>query len=363
MNLDAVDEFFNALPKPENYEELLKKLQEFVDFHKTIANRRIVLVTSGGTTVPLEKNTVRFIDNFSNGMRGSASAEQFLERGYAVIFLHRRFSLEPYSRQFSHANNCFLDFLHETSKGHLEVSPTSDTTREKLAEVYEKYKKAKEQNLLLKVPFVSVHDYLYFLKEIAVALRPMGDRALCYLAAAVSDYYIPMTSMAEHKIQSSTGPLDLHLDNVPKMLGVLRHVWCPNAYVVSFKLETDSQILRDKAQTSMGKHGMHAVVANILKTRKDEVYILTPHHTHNGCGGDDDSHFKTIRRPADSEIEPQLVHEIVMLHSMFIDSDKSQYCDGLEEDGPDGNAAKRRKFDTECGRSSDDEVDATSDAN
>jgi phosphopantothenate-cysteine ligase len=35
----------------------------------------IVLVTSGGTTVPLEKNTVRFIDNFSTGDRGSTSAE------------------------------------------------------------------------------------------------------------------------------------------------------------------------------------------------------------------------------------------------------------------------------------------------
>ena len=35
---------------------------------------RVVLVTSGGTTIPLETNTVRFIDNFSAGTRGSASA-------------------------------------------------------------------------------------------------------------------------------------------------------------------------------------------------------------------------------------------------------------------------------------------------
>ena len=38
-------------------------------------DRPIVLVTSGGTTVPLEKNTVRFIDNFSTGQRGAASVE------------------------------------------------------------------------------------------------------------------------------------------------------------------------------------------------------------------------------------------------------------------------------------------------
>ena len=37
--------------------------------------RRVVVVTSGGTTVPLERNTVRFIDNFSTGSRGAHSAE------------------------------------------------------------------------------------------------------------------------------------------------------------------------------------------------------------------------------------------------------------------------------------------------
>ena len=55
---------------------------------------------SGGTTVPLEHNMVRFVDNFSAGTRGSASAEYFLAQGYAVVFLHRRFSLEPFSRHY-----------------------------------------------------------------------------------------------------------------------------------------------------------------------------------------------------------------------------------------------------------------------
>lgn len=44
---------------------------------------------SGGTTVPMEHNTVRFVDNFSAGSRGSASVEYFLKAGYAVIFLNR----------------------------------------------------------------------------------------------------------------------------------------------------------------------------------------------------------------------------------------------------------------------------------
>jgi phosphopantothenate-cysteine ligase len=32
-------------------------------------------VTSGGTTVPLERQMVRFLDNFSAGTRGAISAE------------------------------------------------------------------------------------------------------------------------------------------------------------------------------------------------------------------------------------------------------------------------------------------------
>jgi phosphopantothenate-cysteine ligase len=37
------------------------------------------LVTSGGTSVPLELNTVRSIENFSTGTRGARSAEFFIK--------------------------------------------------------------------------------------------------------------------------------------------------------------------------------------------------------------------------------------------------------------------------------------------
>lgn len=72
-------------------------LMEIIDFQ------------SGGTTVPLEHNTVRFVDNFSAGTRGSASAEYFLDLGYAVIFMHRQKSLEPFTRQFT--GQQFFDML------------------------------------------------------------------------------------------------------------------------------------------------------------------------------------------------------------------------------------------------------------
>lgn len=40
------------------------------------------------------------------------------------------------------------------------------------------------------------------------------------------------------------------------MLGTLRNVWAPEAFVVSFKLETDEQILISKV-SSMFSHTWH----------------------------------------------------------------------------------------------------------
>lgn len=47
--------------------------------------RPVVCVTSGGTTVPLERHCVRFIDNFSGGTRGALSAENFLQVSQHIL--------------------------------------------------------------------------------------------------------------------------------------------------------------------------------------------------------------------------------------------------------------------------------------
>jgi phosphopantothenate-cysteine ligase len=57
----------------------------------------VVILTSGGTSAPLEKNTVRSVENFSTGIRGSRSAEYFLKNGYPVIFFHRSTSIKPFA--------------------------------------------------------------------------------------------------------------------------------------------------------------------------------------------------------------------------------------------------------------------------
>ena len=71
-----------------------------VDFLNLNVDKPIVIITSGGTKVPLEKNMVRFIDNFSRGERGASSAEYFLYAGYSVVFAHREGSITPFTRNF-----------------------------------------------------------------------------------------------------------------------------------------------------------------------------------------------------------------------------------------------------------------------
>jgi phosphopantothenate-cysteine ligase len=41
--------------------------------------------------------------------------------------------------------------------------------------------------------FVTVNDYLWLLKELAVIVQPLGKRAMFYLAAAVSDFFLPQS--------------------------------------------------------------------------------------------------------------------------------------------------------------------------
>lgn len=55
----------------------------------------------------------------------------------------------------------------------------------------------------------------------------------------------------EHKIQSEGGPLSITLQLVPKMLMPVTSIWVPNAFVISFKLETDENILVIKARKAL----------------------------------------------------------------------------------------------------------------
>lgn len=282
---DTQSEYFTTNPPPKALSRHEVLVREFIDFH--IANkptRPVVLVTSGGTTVPLENQTVRFIDNFSAGTRGATSAEYFLQYGYAVIFLHRQYSLLPYSRHFSHSTNCFLDFMEYYGEGESVV--VRDEYQTKMRKVLQQYQRAKQNRLLLLLPYTTVTEYMFELRSIAMAMRPLGSRGLFYLAAAVSDFFIPRDRMSEHKIQSADiqdgiklgegKQLVVELDPVPKFLSTLVSQWASKgSMIVSFKLETDPDLLVSKAEQALHKYGHDLVIGNLLTTRKWEVVFVT----------------------------------------------------------------------------------------
>ncbi|EJK63627.1 hypothetical protein THAOC_15704 [Thalassiosira oceanica] len=334
------------------------KLREFVTRH-TAHHVPIALVTSGGTRTPIERNCVRYLDNFSTGTRGSYAVEELLKRGYAVIHLKREGSVSPLGRIIADVIKCERGGLSFDSVGTLfdckldddvdmERSSEDDAVQtessadswmyfssrenrsgnngrrisrpsrrrgglvslnERVADsplvqsTLRMYREIKMNGTLLTVEFLYVDEYLDKLKMCCEAINTSGSLALVYLAAAVSDFYIPKEKQATHKIQSRDyginhqsgskddrdatirldpdNTLQLTLYPVPKVIPSLRRDWCPNAFVVSFKLETDFTILQQKQVLAMKKNDVQMVIGNELATRYEKVFILT----RDGAGG------------------------------------------------------------------------------
>jgi hypothetical protein len=149
---EAEYDYFSNNPRPDSLSKHLSLARAFVE-RQAEGGRKVVLVTSGGTTVPLENQTVRYIDNFSAGTRGATSAEYFLDAGYAVIFLHRQYSLLPYSRHYSHSTRSFLDFLSEDENGQVVVDQEH---QEEMRAVLRQYVTAKKNNTLLVLPLQNI---------------------------------------------------------------------------------------------------------------------------------------------------------------------------------------------------------------
>ncbi|KAH8360236.1 hypothetical protein KR093_011463 [Drosophila rubida] len=328
------EDFYNTHLPPADFEDNRSLLKEFCERHNKLQNR-IVLVTSGGTTVPLEHNTVRFVDNFSAGTRGSASAEYFLDHDYAVIFMHRHKSLEPFTRHFT--GQQFFDMLDIADNSQSSTIAIKPDSVDVFAPVLAKYKIARETQMILYVNFTSVVDYMWLLRAACECLAAFEERAVLYLAAAVSDFYIPEDMMHRpspvallksklkfhfvrsqnfsptHKMQSGDGAPTISLQLVPKMLAPLASLWVPHAFVVSFKLETDENLLIVKARDSLNKYKHKLVIANVLQTRKHRVVFVTPTDSY-------ELHLSREQALQGLEIEEPIVADVVQKHGDFISS-------------------------------------------
>ncbi|KAG8347955.1 hypothetical protein TRVL_01225 [Trypanosoma vivax] len=291
-------------------ERLASFAQRVVDGHC----RGIALVTSGGTAVSLEVTAVRYLVNFSSGGRGAGLAEQLLQRGWACILLHSESASLPFRRHIDGLG--ITEFFRELTLGRHSSSVES------VLVAYEKYR----ENLFL-VPFHSAAEYLYLLRLLTNTLCRKVDclqrlPMILFTAAAVTDYYVPRSRMPEHKI-SGGDHLTLHLDTVPKILGLISEEWhressdCPR-YLISFKLETDEEELRRKAVNNLLNYKCDAVVANLRQSYREKVWVYWLA----------DAEPEELLRPEDRSIEALILDRI-------LDRLQLNVCDAMST-GPEG---------------------------
>ena len=170
--------------------------------------------------------------------------------------MHRQFSLQPFSRHYSHSTNPFLDLLEidEPPEGSPAAPSISviPSKRDHLLGVLETYKSVQKAGTMLTLNFVTVNDYLWLLRAVSQELSVLGKDAMYYLAAAVSDFFLPRQKMvilffwfcvaslrflqSVHKIQSGKGSLHIEMDQVPKILKPMVAEWTRKGFVVSFKV-------------------------------------------------------------------------------------------------------------------------------
>ena len=168
--------------------------------------------------------------------------------------MHRQHSLQPFSRHYSHTKNPFMDLLEVDSdpeeplpiedldqhigKGWTPLFPCprnftptprgsvvgndspqpGDAIRihhshlKPMSSMLRAYKLVRSKDLLHYVSFVTVHDYLFLLRGIGQVLAntTLGRSAMFYLAAAVSDFFLPQQKMVRlaYAVESSFAEKD-----------------------------------------------------------------------------------------------------------------------------------------------------------
>lgn len=70
---------------------------------------------------------------------------------------------------------------------------------ENLVKMFYKYKESLNQDKLLQITFTTLSEYLWLLRSACQALAPLKNKAILYLAAAVSDFYIPSNELVFFK--------------------------------------------------------------------------------------------------------------------------------------------------------------------
>jgi phosphopantothenoylcysteine synthetase/decarboxylase len=197
-----------------------------------------ILVTSGGTRVPIDR--VRHVGNMSNGTFGTRIALQLLRNDpdpERLTFFYARHSKTPFVVPIDASSGLFDEQLFQLAELRKEFPRYSSVYREQSYGDFREYASGLRQ-------LVPVHD-------------------IVVLAAAVSDYLVG--NYVDGKIRSKDA-LRIDLEPAPKLISEVRAM-NPKCILIGFKLLVDSNddALVAAAQESAIKNDCAIVVANDLR--------------------------------------------------------------------------------------------------
>lgn len=298
-----VDDFFaKTTPDPLwELERLETRVSEFVRSQLDAGSRRrgIALVTAGATIVPLDAHNDKFVDLSAKAQeqQGPACAEYLLQLGYAVIFLHREGSLQPFTRHFQEyiQSGAFMDMFHMRTDG-LVLDGLDLAQQLKFQNVTLLYNDAKDR--LLNVSFSSVQQYLLLLRLTTQAVGAADNRGIVILAATVMDFYVPTHSertttdkkAAKTKPKKKDELFAVNFARVPNLIKRVRRDWCPKAFLVTLKHELQDGETIEAAHVAVEKYGMDVVAGTYRHAdAHDEILLITEQEdTIVSCPDDED---------------------------------------------------------------------------
>lgn len=206
-----------------------------------------ILITSGGTTVPID--AVRNISNSSTGRFGASIAAAALRAGMNVTYLAAQHAESPFTTH--------VDFQTEADFNALT---------EKIKSKHDFY--LQHHAHYAEHRFQTYDDYAIQLEKLVLEQKPR----IIILAAAVSDYLV--ANHVDKKIDSSQA-LQIQLKSAPKLIQKIKQ-WLPETFLVGFKLlvnVTDEELIF-AARSSIQKNHLDLCAANDLMSLKRQVHEI-----------------------------------------------------------------------------------------
>ncbi|UKK02115.2 phosphopantothenate--cysteine ligase (ATP) [Theileria orientalis] len=254
--------------------DLIEDLEAFFTRNwKGNEDYRVIVITSGGTSVNLDRYGIRYIDNFSSGRRGSEIAEFFLSKGYLVLFLSRKTAHLPFIRFTNDRDNPYrlLESLRVENNSSITVEGGSEF-KELILKSIEGYNKYKSRLFL--DYFTTLSEYQNkFTVIVHYCKRFLQNVAYCLVAAA-SDFKFSNDSLMKEKF-SSSNTVNLKLEPLPKMRKIIRQISDGYPTVCCFKMSTNRTEMENSAKEMLSKPtSADMIVCNIFNERLTNVSIV-----------------------------------------------------------------------------------------